>query len=61
VKVNDNLRNDPHVVNEDPYNAGWLVEIRPKNSLALEKELKSLLGAREYNEWIDKLEDRSKE
>jgi len=58
AKVNGNLKNEPHLVNEDPYNEGWIVELEPKNSLVLEDELKSLLGAREYNKWVNKLEGR---
>jgi glycine cleavage system H protein len=58
VKVNEHLKNDPHVINEDPYTEGWIVEIKPKNSLVLEQELKNLLSAREYNELISKLEGR---
>jgi glycine cleavage system H protein len=58
VKVNEDLREEPHVVNEDPYDRGWIVEIKPKNSLTLEEELKNLLGAREYNKLVAKLEGR---
>ena len=58
VKINEHLRNDPHVINEDPYTEGWIVEIKPKNSLVLEQELKNLLSAREYNELTSKLEAR---
>lgn len=61
VKVNENLKNDPHKINEDPYNEGWIVEIKPKNSLVLEQELRSLLGAREYNKLVSKLEGRLRE
>jgi len=61
VKVNGNLKDEPHIINEDPYNEGWLVEIKPKNSLMLEQELKNLLGAREYNKWVGKLEGRLRE
>jgi glycine cleavage system H protein len=61
VKINENLNNEPHLINEDPYNKGWIVEIKPKNSLVLEQELKSLLGAREYNKWVSKLEGRLRE
>ncbi len=61
VKVNEDLKNEPHLVNEDPYNEGWIVEIKPKNSLVLEEELKTLLGAREYNKWVTKLEGRLRE
>jgi len=61
VKVNEKLKNEPHLINEDPYNEGWIVEIKPKNSLVLGEELKTLLGAREYNKWVSKLEGRSRE
>jgi glycine cleavage system H protein len=58
IKVNESLKNDPALVNEDPYGKGWIAEIKPKNSLVLEQELKELFGAREYNKWIEKLEGR---
>ena len=58
VKVNDALKNEPYLINEDPYNEGWIVEIKPNNSLTLEQELKTLLGAREYNKLVTKLEGR---
>ena len=58
VKVNEKLKEKPATVNEDPYGQGWIVEIKPNNSLTLKQELNSLLGAREYNKWVDKLEGR---
>lgn len=58
VKINENLKNEPNKINEDPYDHGWIVEIKPNNSLVLEQELQSLLGAREYNKWVGKLEGR---
>jgi glycine cleavage system H protein len=58
VKVNDNLRSEPYIINEDPYKEGWIVEIKPKNSLTLEQELNGLLGAREYNKLVGKMEGR---
>jgi glycine cleavage system H protein len=61
VKVNEQLRDKPYLVNEDPYGEGWIIEIKPKNSLTLEEELKSLLGSREYNKWVSKLEGRLRE
>ena len=61
VKVNERLRDKPTVVNEDPYGQGWMVEIKPNNSMTLKEELGGLLGAREYNKWVDKLEGRSHE
>jgi glycine cleavage system H protein len=61
VKVNEKLKNAPHTINEDPYKEGWIVEIKPNNSLVLEQELKNLLGARDYNKWVSKLEGRLRE
>jgi glycine cleavage system H protein len=58
VKVNEALKNEPYLINQDPYNEGWIVEIKPNNSLTLEQELKTLLGAREYNKLVTKLEGR---
>jgi len=58
VKVNEKLKNEPNIINEDPYNEGWIVEIKPNNSLTLEQELKGLLSAREYNKLVSKLEGR---
>jgi len=58
VKFNENLRNEPHQINEDPYNEGWIIEIKPKNSLTLEQELKDMLSSRQYNKWTSKLEGR---
>jgi glycine cleavage system H lipoate-binding protein len=49
------------MVNDDPYGQGWIVEIKPNNSLILKQELDSLMGAREYNKWVEKLEERSHE
>jgi len=60
VKFNDNLRNEPHLINEDPYREGWIIEIKPKNSLTLEQELKGMLSLRQYNKWVSKLEGRLK-
>ncbi|MEM0006678.1 MAG: glycine cleavage system protein GcvH [Candidatus Bathyarchaeia archaeon] len=61
VKINEKLKDKPYLVNEDPYGEGWIVEIKPKNSLTLEEELKSLLSSREYNKWVSKLEGRLRE
>jgi len=61
IRVNEKLRDKPVLVNEDPYGQGWIVEIRPNNSLTLKQELDSLMGLREYSNWVDKLEERSRE
>jgi glycine cleavage system H protein len=61
VKINEKLRDKPMLANEDPYGQGWILEIKPNNSLTLKQELDSLLGAREYGKWVDKLEGRTHE
>ncbi|MDH7478117.1 MAG: glycine cleavage system protein H, partial [Candidatus Bathyarchaeota archaeon] len=61
VKVNEELKEKPYIINEDPYEKGWIIEIKPKNSLVLEEELKTLLSSREYNKWVSKLEGRLRE
>jgi glycine cleavage system H protein len=60
VKFNENLGNEPHLINEDPYREGWIIEIKPRNSLTLEQELKGMLSLRQYNKWVSKLEGRLK-
>jgi len=61
VKINEDLKNEPYLINEDPYGKGWILEIKPKNSVVLEEELNDLLSAREYNKWVSKLEGRLRE
>jgi glycine cleavage system H protein len=35
VARNDELQNDPGVINTDPYGAGWLLEIEPSDPAAV--------------------------
>ncbi|HEY6363737.1 MAG TPA: glycine cleavage system protein GcvH [Candidatus Binatia bacterium] len=46
--VNANLEEQPSVINEDPYNEGWLVEVRLKN----EAEIDSLMDMDEYYHFV---------
>jgi glycine cleavage system H protein len=39
IEVNNELENDCRLINKDPYNAGWIIKIKPTN---LEEELKTL-------------------
>lgn len=48
VAVNQQVNEDPALVNSDPYGAGWLVKIKP-NHLA---EINQLLTAEQYQETI---------
>lgn len=44
VKVNEDLDDAPDLINTNPYNNGWLVEVE----LSDKEELKELLNAEEY-------------
>ncbi|GAB7094107.1 glycine cleavage system protein GcvH [Halolamina litorea] len=48
VAVNEKLRDQPELVNEDPYGDGWLLEIEPSD----ESEFEDLMDADEYGEQI---------
>ena len=48
VKVNEELSDSPEQVNEDPYGAGWLLEIRMTDAGRAE----GLLTAAEYADYI---------
>jgi glycine cleavage system H protein len=46
--VNDDLTDQPELLNEDPYGDGWLIEVE----LDDESELDDLLSAEEYDDQI---------
>ena len=50
LAVNPNLEDHPDVINEDPYNEGWLIEVRLKD----ESELESLMDMDEYYHFVFK-------
>mgnify|MGYP000352480919 FL=1 len=44
VEVNPALEDEPELVNNDPYGAGWMYKIKPDNMADVEK----LLSAQDY-------------
>lgn len=48
VAINDELADDPSILNSDPYGEGWIFEIRVDD----ESELKELLDASAYRQHI---------
>jgi glycine cleavage system H protein len=46
VAVNNELIDQPQSVNDDPYQKGWMIKIRPENA----SELERLLSAEQYSE-----------
>lgn len=53
VEVNTDLDDNPATVNESPFDAGWLMKIKPTD----ESELDSLMSADDYEEYTKGLED----
>jgi len=48
VKINEELDENPELINDDPYGAGWILEV----SLSNPDELQQLLSAGEYEAFI---------
>ncbi|MCH8556380.1 MAG: glycine cleavage system protein GcvH [Balneolia bacterium] len=49
VEVNEDLADNPEIVNEDPYGKGWLVKIKLSDA----SQVESLMDADAYQEIID--------
>ena len=50
IAVNPELESHPSIINEDPYNDGWVIEVRVKDS----SEIKSLMDMDEYYHFVFK-------
>jgi glycine cleavage system H protein len=53
VKVNEELVNSPQTVNQDPYQAGWLIEVEPSEP----RQLNQLLDSAAYQKTIKESSD----
>lgn len=51
INVNDKLADNPEVINEDPYNKGWIAVIEIDN----ESELNNLMSSLQYEKYIEGL------
>ena len=49
INVNNKLEDNPEIINENPYDDGWLVEI----SITNKKEIVNLLDPKEYKKLIE--------
>ena len=47
-QVNEEVTNKPELLNEDPYDKGWLLVVAPSN---LDAELKALMDSKASVEW----------
>ena len=52
VEVNKALENSPALVNNDPFEDGWIVKLKVKN----ETELDQLMTAEEYDKYLTGIE-----
>jgi glycine cleavage system H protein len=53
TSTNQELANHPELINNSPYEAGWIVELRHSK---LEEEKKTLMSPRQYVEFLKSLE-----
>lgn len=49
IAINEELEDEPELVNEEPYDAGWLFKIAPQDL----SELENLMSAEDYQQQID--------
>lgn len=52
-EVNNALADSPELINQDPYEAGWLVKIEPSNP----SEISDLMDADAYEEYVGGLQE----
>ena len=51
-EVNEEVVDNPEVINEDPYGTGWLILVSPSN---LDEDLKTLMNFEESVKWHKKI------
>ncbi len=51
VEVNTELSSSPELVNQSPYDQGWFFKLKLSNP----SELDSLMGAKEYQDYVNSL------
>ncbi len=49
VEVNEELLDSPEMINDDPYEKGWIAKIEPTN---LETDLGNLMDVKKYKEHV---------
>ncbi|KAA0004230.1 MAG: glycine cleavage system protein GcvH [Thermoplasmata archaeon] len=50
IAINDKLEDEPGLINESPYDEGWIAEMEVEN----EEDLEDLMDAEQYEELISK-------
>jgi glycine cleavage system H protein len=49
VEINEELLEHPELINQSPYDLGWIVKIKPDN---LSREINEMMTPQEYEEFI---------
>ncbi|WP_297890016.1 glycine cleavage system protein GcvH [Sulfurihydrogenibium sp.] len=57
ISVNEDLANDPSVINSDPYGDGWIADIQMKDL----SEIEDLMTAEDYKAYLEELEKEEEE
>ena len=52
VEVNEMLLEHPELINQSPYELGWIVKMKPSN---MEEELNKLMTNEQYNKFIGEM------
>lgn len=52
IEINEELANDPSVINSDPYGDGWICDIHIKDK----SEVEDLMTAEDYTAYLEELE-----
>ena len=55
IKINEDLQDDPFIINDNPYEIAWIAEIKPNNLITLEEDLRDLMKLHQYKMWTFKL------
>lgn len=50
TEINDKLKEEPELLNEDPYGKGWICKIEMED----ENDLEILMGPEEYEKYLEK-------
>ena len=54
VGTNQDLANHPELINQSPYEKGWIIELKPS---MLEQEEKTLLSPKQYQDFLKSLDE----
>jgi glycine cleavage system H protein len=52
IEVNEGLSERPEMINQSPYDSGWIAKIKPSN---MEEEFESLMTKEKYDNYIGEI------